>query len=328
MQYPLTMGNWTVPKDRPFKAAEAFAGGVTGNDLRQAVRSGYLIRLRKQVFVVAGYHAVANADPRSAHALQVHALMLAMSRRNIAAAGLSAARIHGLDLLPGAAQDLVVCTADPGVSGTHRDGYYLRKAPLPADEVQVLHGIPVTTPARTLLDLAANLEFRAALAAADSAYRLHLICREDLDSVLDKRVKRPGIEQAREVFAFAQPGSESALESVSRAAMRELQIPIPRLQVYICEDFRPYVRTDFDWWPELDLSGEADGMKKYLPPEGADRAAVLRAIRDEKARERRILQKRGELVRWGWREAMDSALLGAILLPAIARAGERKNRSA
>jgi len=105
-------------------------------------------------------------------------------------------------------------------------------------------------------------------------------------------------------------------------AMRELGIPMPRTQNEIRTSGGRY-EVDFDWWPELDLIGEADGLGKYVP-EGADRSATLAAIRAEKQREAHLLQVRREIIRWGWPEANNPRRLAALLLPAIARAQARR----
>ncbi|MGQ0844941.1 MAG: hypothetical protein ACT4QF_12475 [Sporichthyaceae bacterium] len=313
--------------DEPITHAQLVADGCDRDDIRRALRSGDLVRMRRKVFVTGPAYRRASADPQKLHALEVRCLICALERKHIAAAaGTSAARIHGLEMLKAPGPDLVVCTGDPGVSGTHKNDYYLRGAYLPVDHVEVRHGVRVTTVARTLLDLAAGLPFADALVATESAYRRGLTTADALEAVLESWAGRPGVRGAREVFGFADPATQSVLESLSRASMRELGISMPRCQSVIVVDGRE-IHLDFDWWPELDLAGESDGLEKYLPPEGSDRQATLRAIGDEKARERRVLQRRGELVRWGYRDAIDANRLGAILLPALARAERRANRA-
>jgi hypothetical protein len=307
----------------PFTQAEALRVGYTLADIRSALRCGRWIRLRRRVYISAtDYAAVAN-NPSALHAAQVQALLLALSRVNIAGAEHSAARVHGFALLQPSPKDLIVCTDDPAVRGTHRDGYFLRVAPLPAQDVQHLHGTRVTTPARTLLDLAANVSFRQAVVAADSACHQALVRPAELIAAVDAACGRPGVRQAREVFSFVDPKAESVLESISRVAMRDLRIPMPRTQSEIRTPGGRY-KVDFDWWPELDLIGEADGLEKYLPPTGTDRAATVAALRKEKQREADLLQVRREIIRWGWPEANDPRLLAALLLPAIARAQARR----
>lgn len=311
---------------RPFTFAALVEMGVAPAEIRQAVRRGEWIRMRRHVYVTAEDHARAAIDSRTKHALEIECMILALSYRDLAAVEASAARIHGLDLLNGVSKEMVLCTSDAGASSTHRDGYFLRASALPAHHIVTRHDVPVATVARTLLDLAANNSFAVALVATESALRQRLVTADELRDVLEWAAGRPGVADAREAFAFADPATESVLESVSRVTMRDLEIPMPRTQSTLTVDGAA-MRVDFDWAPELDLVGEADGIEKYLPNGGADRTATVRAIRAEKEREGRLLRVRGEVVRWGWREANDSTLLGAILLPALARA-EARARSA
>lgn len=310
----------------PITYEQLIAQGNEPRDIRRAVYQGVLIRMRQGIFVTADVHAAAAEDPRTFHALEIQCLLLAMSRRNVAAAGTSAARIHGIELLHDPGPTMVVCSDDPEIGGTHRDGYFLRAADLPGAHVELRYRTPVTTTARTVVDLAGELTFTGGLVVAESALRKRLVTSEQCSEVLEWAVGRAGVVQAREVLAFADPATESVLETVSRATMRELRIPMPRCQSKLVVDGVP-MWLDFDWAPELDLAGEADGFEKYLPNGGTDRAATLRALQDEKARERRIYTARGELVRWGWREANDARLLGALLEPALARARRRGRRA-
>jgi hypothetical protein len=317
------MQQTSMPTDRPFTYDEIVAAGYDADDIRQAVRHGLWIRMRRKVFVTAELHAAAATSPTTAHALQVQCLILALSRVTVAAAALSAARIHGIELLRPAPPDLVLATADPGVTGTHRNGYYLRATALPSEHMCRRFKIPVTTVARTLFDLASDLPFAETVVATESALRSDLVTHDELHEVLEWATGRPGVTRAREALLFATAENQTVLESLSRARMYELGLPLPKCQARIVVD-GVVSYLDFDWAPELDLSGEADGMEKYLPNGGTDRQATLQAIRDEKAREQRVLKVRSELVRWGWREANDPNLLAALLRPAIARAQARR----
>lgn len=308
----------------PFTLEQARARGFTLDDVEHAVEQGFLVRMRRAVFVTAADYAQAALDPRRLEALKAQCLLLALTRKRIAAAGLTAARIHGLELLGKPRTELVVCTDEVGVKPTRRDGYCLRVARLPDDHMDIRHDVPVTTIGRTLLDLASTLDFKAAVVAIESALRQRLITTAEFDALLEWAEGRPNVNRARKALLFADPRTESVLESVSRVTMSKLDIPMPTPQTVMIID-GVEVRLDFDWMPGLDLVGEADGYEKYLPNGGTDRAATLKALQDEKARERRILTRRREIVRWGWREANDEQLLAAVLLPAIARAQARRS---
>lgn len=315
------MGDFRIDWTRPFTIGEAMLAGFDRAAIRAALRSGRWIRLRQGVFVTRAARAAAAASPETLHAQDVHALMLAMSRRRLAAAESSAARILGLEFEHPPPAELIVVTDDPDVAGTHRDGYFLRSAQLPEADLQRRHGIPITSPARTVFDLAANNGFTAGVVAAESAYRRKLIQRADLEAVLLSGAGRPGVSVAREALLFA-AATGSVLESVSRVSMRTAEVTMPTTQYVIWINGRMYI-VDFYWnHLGIDVFGEADGLGKYVL--GEDRMSTIRALRAEKAREQDLLDTGAEVVRWGWTEARDPALLGARINGAFARARERQ----
>jgi hypothetical protein len=307
----------------PFTTAHALAVGHTLADLRQAVRSGRLIRLRRGVFIAADTRREAAHNDAVRHAQEIAALALAMPRRRLVAVGTSAARIHGLPLRDSFPDDLTVAVAGrPGLHGTHRDGYFLRAERLPDHHVETKHGVLVTTPARTVLDVAAHHGFANGVIATDAAYHRQLLTPAVLHTTVEELERRPGIEVARECMQFADPRCESVLESISRLAMREIGLPMPTTQVTLYDDGRIRIRVDF-FWEWLRLVGEADGEQKYTMG-GRDPIAELRAQQERE----HILRERGfEIVRWNWHLANNPGLLGARLRRAMARAEERRGRA-
>src|SRR4051794_607753 len=72
-----------------------------------------------------------------------------------------------------------------------RAGMVLHEVRLPADQVTVHDGIPVTTPARTLLDLAATLDEHRLARAAERAEALRLTSPTSLAELVDRYPRRP-----------------------------------------------------------------------------------------------------------------------------------------
>jgi hypothetical protein len=305
---------WSEP-GHLFTHADAWRQGLRDVEIRRLVREGHLIRLRRGIYIWADDLAASALDDAQRHALDVRALVLALSRQRLAAAGRSAARLYGLEFLHPPDRRLVVVTDDAGVSSTARDGYLLRVAPLPPGHLRERFGAPVTSPARTLLDLSAELEFLPAVVLGDSALRRGLVTPAELETALDSAAGRPGIRKARAALRFLDPAAESPLESASRAVLHLLGFPAPRTQVVLDDGARPRIRVDFGW--EVPVIGEADGFDKYV----ADgRLETIRAIQQEKERERRILRMGYEIARWGWAEVRDPPRLKAILDDAFRRA--------
>lgn len=301
----------------PFTLEQALAAGYSIGDVRAHIRSGRWIRLRRSVFVTAADRVLAAAHPTTLHAQDVEAVRLALTRRHVVGADTSAARVLGIDLRHEPPADVVVLTADEGVASTHRDGYYLRVAPFAEDQIVERHGTVVTSPARTLIDVAANHGFDDGVVAAESAYRQRLITPAELGAAIEATAGRPGIRTARDVHAFANPLTESVLETISRLGFLAMGILMPLVQVVIVEGY-PSIRVDF-LWPWIRLVGEGDGMAKY-ELHGRKPMAELRA---EREREQRIRDAGYDIVRWDWRTACSPTLLSARVLPAMERAEQR-----
>jgi hypothetical protein len=304
----------------PFNWARAYSFGFTAASLRTAIRRRQILVIRRGVFVSATDREIALQHPATLHAQDIEALLMALQRRRVVAAGTSAAQILGLEFLHPPPKHLVVCTDDDGVSGTHKLDYFLRAAPLPAGHVIHRHRVPLTSVERTLLDLAAAMPFADSVVLAESALRQRLTTLEKLDAVVAAAEHRPGIENARLALGFASPWTQTVLESLSRVSMRAAGILQPKPQQAVIVGDDGYL-VDFLWdHLPIDVYGEADGTEKSI---GRDRMETVRAIRAEKNRHQKLLLTGAEIVRWGWHEASNPHLLAQVINAGFARALER-----
>jgi hypothetical protein len=170
----------------------------------------------------------------------------------------------------------------------------LYRASLPARDVTVVDDIPVTSIARTLVDVARHRPVTAAVAAIDAALHGRLVTMGELDDVMLRCWNWPRIRRAQRALRLVDARSESPLESVSRLVLSWLRLPTPDLQpVVLDESGRAVGRLDF-YWDEFGVLGEADGRSKY------DARAVLTA---EKERQEALEDLGLIAVRWGWEYA-------------------------
>ncbi|NNM48087.1 hypothetical protein [Knoellia koreensis] len=161
-------------------------------------------------------------------------------------------------------------------------------------------GLRVTSPARTVVDLARCTGFTSALAAADHALREELCTPEDLVAALDALPRRAsGLRVSETVVRLADPRSMSVGESLSRAQMFLHNLPRPELQVAWEHEEGLIGYTDFGW---DEVVGEFDGKVKY----GAELSAGDPAgvVWREKLREDRLRARGARVARWVWREAV------------------------
>jgi hypothetical protein len=141
--------------------------------------------------------------------------------------------------------------------------------------------LPVTTPARTVVDLARTLSFRAGVVTADSALHRNLVTKTDLAAVLASCARWPGARQAAAVIDFADSRAESPLESIARVVFADCGLPPPDLQVWLGGTAEPIGRVDFYWRHHRTIA-EVDGAIKYADPQRA-RAQLRRdsMLRDD-----------------------------------------------
>lgn len=201
----------------------------------------------------------------------------------------TAAQVHGLPL---------IVAAPPGVILLDRD-----LSPLLTEHVVVVHGVPVTSMARTVADLARKHGRWQGIAAADRALRLGAR-RDELRGAAEHGAGWRGATAARLVAEAARPKAESALESVGRLRIVELGYPEPALQVDVSGPLGYVGRVDHLWEEPLVIA-EADGLGKYrgayVPREEKDPGDI---VAEEKLREDGLRDAGAEVARYTWAMAM------------------------
>ena len=212
--------------------AEALSAGVSPARLRTLVKGGQLWQVGRGVYVSAALAKPLEQSAGFRLALRAASVVAPLGRDAVISHH-TAARIHGLDLLDFAPDEIAI-TRIPG-KGTRKSwqGVRAHVAALPARHVTSRLGIPLTTAARTVVDLARTSSYAAGLVVADSALRSRLASEEQLRVVIADCPRWPGLRQAADVVAFADALAESPLESIARVAFRDQGLPPPELQIYV-----------------------------------------------------------------------------------------------
>jgi hypothetical protein len=268
------------------------ADGYSPAELRRDVRTGALVALRRGVYVDP---AAMLQPPEVRHALAVRAAWPALVSDAVISHA-SAAALFGLPLW-GVPLDRVHVTRVRTHGGRVDPRLHVHSARLAADEIVVLDGIALTSPPRTVVDLARSLPFEEAVSIADAALHQRLVLPEELADALERAARRPGSAAARRVVAFADARSESPGESRSRVRMRRWGLPAPVLQMPI--PTRLGISYGDFGWPQYRTVGEFDGLVKYgrgLRP-GQDAG---QAVFEEKRREDAIRDEDWRVTRWTW----------------------------
>ncbi len=262
--------------------------------IRRLVRKGVLTPVRRGAYARTDLVSrMSGPDQLPARVLEI-AAAVAVAGGGAVASHQDAALLHGLDQLERVPAGLIAVCRSAGPDGmlAGRPAIRVRAAELPANQATVDGGVPVTTVARTVVDLARTLPFRSGVVVADSALHRRKVSKAGLDAVIATCSRWPGVERARRVVEFSDGRPESPFESISRVAFRDGGLPPPELQVWVGGDSGAVGRADFRWREHRTVA-EADGALKYADPGRARRQ--LR--RDADLREAGF-----EVVHFGWAE--------------------------
>lgn len=278
-------------------------------------RRGELVRIGRGVYVRAATASAFSATRDGEHVLRAAAAVV-QAGRGAVVSHRSAAVLHGIDVI-GRRGAAVTITARPSAGRKGTAGVHLYTTPLPAEQVTHKLGVPVTTAARTVIDLARTLTFAEGVMAADSAIHRRLTSKADLRAVLATCRGRRGVVQASRVVEFANGNAESALESIARVGFHDCGLPAPALQIWIPGPTGDVIgRVDF-YWEKYKTIAEVDGALKYEDPARAK--AQLR--RDKKLREAGY-----QVVHFDWAEITTNPEQVAASIRAAFASGRRAAR--
>lgn len=217
------------------------AAGVGKRAVQSWLRRGRLFRRHRGVYAL-GHTAL---PPFSDHM----AALLACGPRALISQG-SAAHMWGFQPRP---QRIDVMTV--GRQARKKDGIRLRRtAWLARADLRHIDRIPLTSPARTLLDLAAYLKDDAELERAlHEAIALRLVTVGQIKAVLKRYPRRRGCGRLAALLRSNHGATRSGGELVLLRHLRNSGLPAPRINTKIDR-----WQADF-YWPDARLVVEVDG---------------------------------------------------------------------
>lgn len=178
----------------------------------------------------------------------------------------------------------------PRTSGRRpRAGISVHRTTTLRPEERTLHRrIPVTTPARTILDLATKLPRRQLERAVDEADRLGLCTEDDLDEIVGVHFGRAGAGALRALLIEHRAGSTATrndFEEPFLSLCRRHRLPQPEVNVPLLD----YV-VDF-LWPDAHLVVEVDGRATH---------GTRRAFQADRDRDSRLAVAGFRVLRFTW----------------------------
>lgn len=221
--------------------------GATASLIQRRVTSGRWQQLSAGVYRLNG----------STHCWEQDLFAAVLSHgENAVASHRSAAALYRLDQYRKADAIVTAQTRRAGLGKAYRNQLH------PAEKARV-GVIPVTTPARTLLDLAATESFERLQEVLDEAVVRGLVTKDSLERVLARSKKgRPGVNALRRAMAERDEGPVpmSLFETKLLAALKKGGAPKPKLQWRVEDGGKLIGIVDFAY-PGVKLAIEADGYR-------------------------------------------------------------------
>ncbi|MEX1184759.1 MAG: type IV toxin-antitoxin system AbiEi family antitoxin domain-containing protein [Gemmatimonadota bacterium] len=260
-----------APQHGVVSYCQLLAAGVSRHMVDRRLRAGLLERL---------HHGVYRVGPIVAPRAREMAAVLACDGRSVISHRTATALWQVTPQQP--ASESVEVMSPHG--HYRRQGIRARRVRnLLPDEVTTLDAIPVTTVARSLMDLASVTSGRPLERAVAEAYALKLTTRAAIVRLLGRHVGQPGAGRLLGLVESKAPAlTRSEAEELFLAAVRGVGLPAPEVNVRLCG-----YEVDFYWRKEryaVEVDGfafhsSADRFESDRHRDGVLAAAGIRVMR-------------------------------------------------
>jgi very-short-patch-repair endonuclease len=189
-----------------------------------------------------------------------------------------------------------------------------RTTRLDPDDIAELDSIPLTSPARTIVDLAARLGVRELERVVARAERERLVTPAKLAGVVARHPGQPGVATLARLIG--QPDgaafTRSELEVRFRDELARFGLPSPRFNARVGG-------FELDcWWPDARMAAELDGAAYH---------ASWRSQENDRRRDRELAALGITVVRVAWRHLVDETELTMVgIAQALAISQDRLER--
>lgn len=265
--------------------------GIAAHTIDRMVRTGRLVVLRR------GLYQIGPLPVR--RAAEAAAMLACGSDGRVSHA--SAAALHGL--LDASRATPPVEVTMPRRKRRHIEGVRIHRVrDLLEDEVTTIDGIPVTTPARTLLDLAESLSSREVEQALANALRMHLVTREEMRHMVERHPRHRGVPLLRKLLDAEEGGpsfTRSEGEEKLLEIIRSARLPRPELNVKV-------LRHEVDFlWRSARLVVEVDGYAFH---------GSARSFAADRNRDAELTAAGYRVLRFTWADLTDGRLATVVRL--------------
>jgi very-short-patch-repair endonuclease len=277
---------------------QLLSAGISRHAIDHAIKTGYLHRVHRGVYIV-GHLALAPFATESAALLSCGQGAVVSHHSAAYLWGLVTDRPSGVDITAVARN----CGSKAGIR-VHR------VADIDKRELRSRHGLPITSPARTLIDLAAEASLQEMEDGVAEARVKRLIRSGELEAAVERAGRRRGAARMRE-FLRAEGGpaiTRSRAERHFRALLRQARLPAPGLNVRLAGR-----EVDFLWRREQ-VALELDSWQFH---------GHRRAFERDRRKDMALADAGYQVIRVTWRQFTEEPLA---LVAHLARALDRATR--
>jgi predicted transcriptional regulator of viral defense system len=256
--------------------------GLSPSAVRQRVATGRLTRIHRGVYAVG--HGRLTLRGHWMAAVLAYGPTAVLSHR-------SAAALHGIRPDNRPKTDVTL----PGPSARRRPGIDVhRSTTLEPKDITTVDGIPCTTLARTLLDLAEVVDRRGVKKAVDQAEVRRKFDLRATHDVLSRAAGRRGAAVLGQVLAeYDGPTlTDRELEERFFVLCQDASVPKPEVNVWITLEEGVAYKADFVWRSER-LIVETDGWGSH---------GTRNAFESDRRRDRRLKLAGWDVIRFTWRD--------------------------
>ncbi|OBB23880.1 hypothetical protein A5792_31355 [Mycolicibacterium peregrinum] len=225
----------------PFVGSKAVANG----ELRKSALRTRYTRVFRDVYVSPGTELTP--------LIRAQAAWLWSRQRGIVA-GISAAAVHGAKWVdPKSPLELIHSNRNPLA------GLRIRTEAIEDDEIVRFEGVPVTSLARTALDIGCWYPRDEAVATLDALARATDLNAADVELLTQRYARRRGIQRARTALDLMDGGAQSPKESWLRLILIDGGLPRPQTQIPVLDGpGDPFAYLDMGW-EDIKVAAEYDG---------------------------------------------------------------------
>ena len=254
--------------------------GVTAGSIRRQRENGRLHLVHRGVYVVG--HPAVTPRGRWMAAVLASGPEALLSHR-------SAAALWGLIDVPGGLIDVI------GAGKGSRGVRVHRSADISNEDRMVRDGIPVTSPSRTLVDLAAVVSDRRLTYAFEAAERQQVLDVEKVDALCGRR---RGTKVLRRLITDqTEPDPvRSRVERRFLAACRQARLPKPAVNVAIGDSTVDFLWPKTGLIVELDTFGFHGSRRQFEEDRRRDLELRLQGFSVVRVTDRQLVRSRGRIM--------------------------------